>query len=100
MYLLAAIPLRYPRNQDEASFGECIPQRFKKGYQGQRKIRPKATRVIQVPIGKVCPKHDELLRPTERIAKRLIIDLILAKKGIRKTITECVGLQGYCSKCN
>src|SRR5713101_9301660 len=28
MYLLAAIPLRYPRNQDEASFGECIPQRF------------------------------------------------------------------------
>ena len=34
------------------------------------------------------------------MSKRLIIDLVLAKNGIRKTITEYVGVQGYCTKCS
>jgi hypothetical protein len=71
----------------------------KKGYQGQRKVRPKATKVIHVPAREVCPHHDEPLRPTERLSKRLIIDLVVAKNGMRKTIIEYVGIQGYCAKC-
>lgn len=71
----------------------------KKGYQGQRKVRPKATKVIQVSSATVCPKHDEPLRPTKRVSKRLIIDLVLGKNGLRKTITGYVGSQGYCRKC-
>ena len=71
----------------------------KKGYQGQRKVQPKATKIIHVPAGEVCPHHDEPLRTTERLSKRLIIDLVVTKNGIRKTITEYVGIQGYCPKC-
>ncbi len=52
-----------------------------------------------MPAGEVCPHHDEPLRPTERLSKRLIIDLVFAKNGIRKTITEYVGIQGYCATC-
>jgi len=72
----------------------------KKGFQGQRKVRPKASKVIQVPAGTVCPKHpEEPLRPVERVSKRLIIDLVLTKHGMKKTISEYVGTQGYCSLC-
>ncbi|MBK8902051.1 MAG: TM0106 family RecB-like putative nuclease [Anaerolineaceae bacterium] len=77
----------------------------KKGYQGQRKEKPKPTRVIQVPPGKFCPKHeDEQLKPagqvSKRVSKRLIIDLVLTRSGIRKTVTEYVGVQAYCLKCH
>ena len=72
----------------------------KKGYQGQRRVRPRAMKRIEVPPGGFCPKHvDETLKTTTKRAKRLIIDLVLTRNGIRKTITEYIGFQGYCSKC-
>ncbi len=71
----------------------------KKGYQGQRRVQPKATKIIHVPAGEMCLHHDEPLRITERLSKRLIIDLVVTKNGFRKTITEYVGIQGYCPKC-
>src|SRR5712691_3181835 len=49
MSLLAAIPLRYPRNQDEASFGECIPQRFNRQLDAQtaeRVLREELQRAV------------------------------------------------------
>ena len=72
----------------------------KKGYHGQRKVQPKATKSIHVPTREVCPHHNEPLLPTERLSKRLIIDLVVTKNGIRKTITEYVGIKGYCAKCH
>src|SRR5438445_998381 len=33
------------------------------------------------------------------MSKRLIIDLVPGKNGIKKTITQYVGAQGYCRKC-
>jgi Transposase IS66 family/RNase_H superfamily len=73
----------------------------KKGYQGQRKIRPKPFNVVEVIPGEYCPKClDEPVKTTKEIAKRLIIDLALKRSGIKKTITEYVGIQGYCKKCN
>lgn len=71
----------------------------KKGYQGQRRKRPKAQKTIQVASAKTCPKHNRRLVATDRTSKRLIIDLVLRKNGIKKTITEYIGLQGYCTKC-
>jgi predicted RecB family nuclease len=72
----------------------------KRGYYGHRKIKLKATKIIEVPQDKFCPKHkNEPLLPTESMSKRLIIDLVLTKNGLRKTITEYVGVQGYCAKC-
>jgi hypothetical protein len=73
----------------------------KLGYQGQRKIRPKATKTIQVSsVGQVCPKDSTQLRPTEQTSKRLIIDLVLTKNGLKKTTTEYIGQQGYCTRCS
>jgi predicted RecB family nuclease len=72
----------------------------KKGYQGQRKVSPKPTRLIRVLRENVCPEcGNGTFRPVEQESKRLIIDLVLTRNGIRKTITEYVGLQGYCPKC-
>lgn len=85
---------------------KCVPEAnnkpgAKKGYQGQRKIRPKPFKVVQVLPEEFCPKClDRSVKTTKKIAKRLIIDLVLTKSGIKKTITEYVGKQSYCGKCN
>jgi predicted RecB family nuclease len=72
-----------------------------KGDPWHRKTNRKDTKIIEVPQEKFCPKHkNESLLPTESISKRLIIDLVLAKNGMRKTITEYVGVRGYCAKCS
>jgi hypothetical protein len=54
---------------------------FKKGYQGQRKIKPKPTKTIQVPREEFCPMctSREHLQPAKGMSKRLIIDLVLTK---------------------
>ena len=78
----------------------------KQGYQGQRKVRPKATKTIQVSsLGQVCPKDGQQLRPrkqtsTRLVSTRLVIDLVLTKNGIKKTITEYVGEHGHCPQCS
>ena len=35
-----------------------------------------------------------------QISKKVIVDLVLSKTGIRKTITKYVGLKGKCQKCH
>lgn len=93
--------IRFRPNEEDQKPAQAKRKRdSKKGYQGQRKVRLKATKVIHVPAGEVCPHHDVPLRSTERLSKRVIIDLIVAKNGMRKTITEYVGTQGYCTKCH
>jgi len=80
--------------------------RHKKGYQGQRKVRPKATKTVKVSsIGQICPKDGQQLRPrkqtsTRLVSTRLVIDLVLTKNGIKKTITEYVGEHGHCPQCS
>ena len=71
----------------------------KTGYQGQRKVRPRPTKVVQVPPATCCATCGYApLRPTARVSKRLLIDLVLTKNGVKKTITEYTGIQGYCPK--
>jgi predicted RecB family nuclease len=74
----------------------------KKGYQGQRRVRPKPLKVIHVPKEEFCPRCDneERLQPTKGVSKRLAIDLVLTKNGVRKTIIEYIGEYGYCRKCS
>lgn len=72
-----------------------------KGYHKQRRQKLRGARRIQVPDGKTCPKCGQApLRPTKQTSKRLIIDFVMQRSGLRKTITEYVGVQGYCSKCH
>jgi predicted RecB family nuclease len=93
--------IKFRKFEDEKTDSSEEKKRFtKKGYQGQRKVRPKAQKTIQVPPATTCPKHNRLLCPTDRVSKRLIIDLVPSKRGIKKTITEYVGFQGYCTKCH
>jgi predicted RecB family nuclease len=89
--------------QDDEDNAHLTVEEFgaKDGYQGQRKVRPKPMKTIRVPREEFCPKHEmEHLKPKERVSKRLIIDLTLTRTGIRKTITEYTGFQGYCSRCH
>jgi hypothetical protein len=88
-----------PNEEDQKPVQEKQYHHVKKGYQGHRKVRPKTTKIVHVPIREVCPHHDEPLRPSKRLSKRLIINLVFTKNGIRKTITEYVGIKGYCAKC-
>jgi len=63
-------------------------------------IEKKVKRVIKVERGKVCPKcGHKPLRKTERMSHRTIIDLVLTKNGLRKTLIQYEGVQGYCIKC-
>jgi predicted RecB family nuclease len=88
-----------PNEEDQKLAQEQQNHSTQKGTQGRRKARPKGTKIIHVPAGEVCPHDNEPLRPTEHLSKRVIIDLVVAKNGMRKTITEYVGSQGYCAKC-
>jgi len=61
---------------------------------------PKPTKTIQALTGTICPRcGNNSLQPTKRKSKRLIIDLVLGKNGVRKTVTEYVGFKGYCLQC-
>jgi len=71
----------------------------KKGYQGQRKVRPKVARTISIPVAESCPKcGSKNIHPTNFMSKRLIIDFVLMKTGIRKTIVEHVGINSSLDK--
>ncbi len=91
-------------SQIEASTGEghkrenSLPQ---KKYYGNRKEETKPTRTIQVPSRSLCIDCDnELRKHPAHISRRRIIDLVLTKSGIRKTIIEYIGDHSYCSQCN
>jgi predicted RecB family nuclease len=86
------------RSRDEVA---KVKRGGKKGYQGQRKTRPKVEQTVHLSVGKFCPKCGYFpLRPTKKVSKRLIIDLALTENGIKKKITEYIGTHGYCSQCH
>ncbi len=71
------------------------------GTRTYRKIIPKPQKVIQVPRDKICPKcQKSILRKTDKVAERTIIDLVFLKNGIKKVVVKYTGFQGYCSKCS
>jgi len=71
------------------------------GTRTYRKIIPKAQKIIQVPRDKLCPKcQKSILRKTDRVAERNIIDLVFLKNGIKKVVVKYTGFQGYCRKCS
>src|SRR5438034_7518289 len=81
------------RKEKKKQAGHIANQRFVN-------IEKKVKRIIKVKRGKICPKcGHKPLRKTERMAQRTIIDLVLTKNGLRKTLVQYQGLQGYCIKC-
>ena len=83
----------FDRGEDEA-IPQKVEKSYKKGYQGQRRVKPKATKMVSIPVADMCPKcGSKPFLPTKYKSKRLIIDFVLMKTGIRKTIVEYVGNQ-------
>jgi predicted RecB family nuclease len=73
----------------------------KVGTRTYRKIIPNAQKIIQVPRDKICHKcQNSLLRKTDRVVERNIIDLVFLKNGIKKIVVQYRGFQGYCLKCS
>src|SRR5438876_1198383 len=54
-------------------------------------------RIIAISPDEICPKcHHKPLKQTALISRRYIIDLVSRKDGLKKTITQYAGTQGYC----
>jgi predicted RecB family nuclease len=72
----------------------------KKGHLGHTKLRPKTHKVVSVPTRAECPEHTgEALIESERITECIIINIILVKNGIKKTVVKYIGKKGFCQKC-
>jgi len=82
--------IKFRREPDEEGKVEKPQNSRKLGYQGQRRVRPKATKTIRISSrGQFCPKDNSQLHQRRKTAKeltskRLIIDLVLIKGGIKK----------------
>jgi predicted RecB family nuclease len=64
-------------------------------------IRQKSKKAAQVTQEVVCPKCGcEPLRQTKSISRRFIVDLVLTRSGIKKTMTEYNGFRVYCPHCD
>lgn len=99
-YRKKRISFRQDENESSMEGREEKKPGPKRGYRGHRQARPQATQVIQVAQREFCPKcENALLRPTEPMSNRLIIDLTSTENGLRKTVTEYVGVKGYCPTC-
>jgi predicted RecB family nuclease len=73
---------------------------LKKGYQGQTKIRPKPTKIVEVSPLRNCPEcRNRMSQKKPFPVSRLIIDLVFTKNGVRKIITKYQSERRYCSTC-
>lgn len=70
------------------------------GHKGTSRKIPKATRIIIVPIKRICPIHKCKLTKNPKTTERTLTDLNFTKHSIRKTIIKYVGYKSYCSMCN
>ncbi|MCG6137630.1 MAG: IS66 family transposase [Nostoc sp. LLA-1] len=93
--------INFRQDTNQSSDEEVKKKRgVKKGYEGQRRINPRATKIIQVPAADNCPICNNIsLRITTKLVTRLIINLVVTKNGVRKTIIKYLGNKGYCPKC-
>ncbi|MHC5762441.1 hypothetical protein [Nostoc sp.] len=61
---------------------------------------PKPNKIVQVPQVDACFKCGYTpLKLMETTTSRTIIELVLAKNGVKKIVTKYLGFHGYCAKC-
>jgi predicted RecB family nuclease len=72
----------------------------KPGSPGHFRCAPaKFNRIVQQPSEKWCPQHrNELLRKSEDVVERYVIDLAITKSGCRKSTTKYFAYKSYCRK--
>ena len=75
-------------------------EKSRKHSQRRRRGKPRPDKVIQVAQREVCPVHKQKLTTlSKQISKRLVIDLVLMRNGIKKTTTLYKGVKEYCPLC-
>jgi hypothetical protein len=85
---------------DKQDKSEMQRQKAAKQHQTLLDIRRRARKIIEISPDEICPKcHYKPLTPTTLISRRYIIDLVLTRYGLKKTIIQYAGTQGYCPKC-
>lgn len=95
-------------NKKKICLNRCENQKMEKrntggqkGHKGHSKIVSDADKIVNVPMGIVCPKHSgEYLQKSNQIAESIIIDLSFMESKIEKTITKHIGEKGFCRKCH
>lgn len=71
-----------------------------KAQSSRKKIPRKLTRIIRLPLNDNCPNCEcEPLQKTQLMAKKLVIDLIFTKNGVKKSVIQYRATKGYCRKC-
>jgi predicted RecB family nuclease len=95
--------ISFRQGEEKESKKRDLELQRKAAKQKQQKllnIRRSAKKIVQIPFEEVCPKcGHKPLKQTTLTSKRFIVDLISTRDGIRKTITQYVGNQGYCRNC-
>jgi predicted RecB family nuclease len=59
----------------------------------------RASRVVRVRRRLRCPRHKVPLTKTDKVAERIITDLIFTRSGCRKTYIKYVGAKAHCKTC-
>ncbi|MDJ0717301.1 MAG: TM0106 family RecB-like putative nuclease [Prochloraceae cyanobacterium] len=91
--------VKYDKKKISFSQGKILEGR-KRGGANPPKPRPKANKIIQVPHASFCLECGySPLQLLETNTTRIIIDLVLVKNAIKKTITKYIGFYAYCKKC-
>ena len=64
------------------------------------KSSAKPNKIVHLRRGTVCPNHPgEKLRHRKTLSELTIIDLDFTPRGVKKTVTKYIGMQGFCGKC-
>ena len=73
----------------------------KNGFRWLGKKMAKPSKTTFMAADRYCFKHpNRKLNKSKIKSKRVLIDLIFGKNGVRKTVVEYVGSHGYCPICN
>ncbi|HEY5589050.1 MAG TPA: TM0106 family RecB-like putative nuclease, partial [Candidatus Paceibacterota bacterium] len=73
-----------------------------KGHKGCTRKASKANKIIYVDsdLEIKCPKHNDIiLKNTNQVSEKTLIDLVFTKNGIKKTTIKYVYTKKYCSIC-
>jgi predicted RecB family nuclease len=97
--ILRFASVKYEKKKISFSQGK-VSEGGKRGGTKPSKTMPKPNKIVQVPQVDACFQCGySPLKLMETSTTRTIIDLVLAKNGVKKIVTKYVGFHGYCAKC-
>jgi len=86
--------------EDDEKPKNANKEKPRKHAQRRRRGKPKPDKIIPVAQREICPVHKQKLTTlSKQTSKRLIIDLVLMKSGIKKTTILYQGVKEYCPLC-